>query len=112
MIKVNDQHKRQTDDIKNIKLTDIIDLKFLQRFQDDFAESVGLASVTVDVDGTPITSPVDILDFAWILPIQQNAVINVAPNRIEKVEKKQRALVNRSYMNVMQDLLTLQLQYC
>lgn len=57
MIKVNDQHKRQTDDIKNIKLTDIIDLKFLQRFQDDFAESVGLASVTVDVDGTPITSP-------------------------------------------------------
>jgi ligand-binding sensor protein len=44
-------------DLTNIKLTDIIDIGFLQRFQDDFAESVGLASVTVDTDGNPITNP-------------------------------------------------------
>ena len=27
-------------DLSNIKLTDVIDLKFLQRFQDDFATGV------------------------------------------------------------------------
>ena len=52
-----DQNSEQTDNLKNIKLTDVIDLNFLQRFQDDFAESVGLASITVDVDGNPITRP-------------------------------------------------------
>ncbi|WP_094605728.1 Adaptive-response sensory-kinase SasA [Sporomusa silvacetica DSM 10669] len=57
MVQVYEQDKRQTDDINNIKLTDVIDLNFLQRFQDDFAESVGLASVTVDVNGKPITTP-------------------------------------------------------
>lgn len=44
-------------DLSNIKLTDVIDLKFLQRFQDDFATGVGLASVTVDIDGNPVTNP-------------------------------------------------------
>ena len=48
---------RQSSDIQNIKLADVIDLKFLQRFQDDFAKGVGLASVTVDPDGTPVTNP-------------------------------------------------------
>ncbi|WP_371380155.1 PocR ligand-binding domain-containing protein [Sporomusa aerivorans] len=51
------QDKRQPDDVNMIRLIDVIDLNFLQRFQDDFAESVGLASITVDVDGKPITSP-------------------------------------------------------
>jgi ligand-binding sensor protein len=46
-----------TNDLSNIKLTDVIDLKFLQRFQDDFATGVGLASVTVDIDGNPVTNP-------------------------------------------------------
>ncbi len=41
----------------SIKLTDVIDLDFLQRFQDDFAKGVGLASVTVDIDGNPVTKP-------------------------------------------------------
>lgn len=40
-----------------IKLTDVIDLEFLQKFQDDFAKGVGLASVTVDQVGTPVTKP-------------------------------------------------------
>ena len=44
-------------DLSNIKLTDVIDLNFLQRFQDDFATGVGLASVTVDIDGNPVTNP-------------------------------------------------------
>lgn len=43
--------------LDNIKLTDVIDLDFLQRFQDDFAKGVGLASVTVDPEGRPVTNP-------------------------------------------------------
>lgn len=42
---------------QDIKLTDVIDLDFLQQFQDDFAKGMGLASVTVDVDGNPVTNP-------------------------------------------------------
>lgn len=44
-------------DFSRIKLKDIIDIDFLQKFQDDFAKGIGLASVTVDLDGTPITDP-------------------------------------------------------
>lgn len=43
--------------LSEIKLTDVIDLAFLQQFQDDFAKGVGLASVTVDPEGKPITDP-------------------------------------------------------
>ncbi|AFQ45857.1 PocR ligand-binding domain-containing protein [Desulfosporosinus meridiei] len=44
-------------DLSSITIKDVIDIEFLQRFQDDFAKGVGLASVTVDLDGTPITAP-------------------------------------------------------
>jgi len=44
-------------DISKIKLSDVIDIDFLQKFQDDFATGVGLASVTVDPEGTPVTKP-------------------------------------------------------
>ena len=50
-------NQKGSNDLSNIKLTDVIDLKFLQRFQDDFATGVGLASVTVDIDGNPVTNP-------------------------------------------------------
>jgi|GEM_PF-2605799 len=45
------------DDLSSIKLIDIIDFELLQRFQDNFAEAVGLASITIDPDGNPITKP-------------------------------------------------------
>lgn len=44
-------------DISKVKLTDVIDINFLQKFQDDFAIGVGIASVTVDPAGNPITKP-------------------------------------------------------
>lgn len=44
-------------DLENITLTDVIDMEFLQRFQDDFAKGIGLASVTVDAKGQPVTNP-------------------------------------------------------
>jgi len=49
--------KKTNLDISTIDLRDIIDIEFLQKFQDDFAVGMGLASVTVDTKGTPITKP-------------------------------------------------------
>ncbi|TWH46245.1 PocR ligand-binding domain-containing protein [Sporomusa sp. KB1] len=43
--------------LDTLKLTDVIDIEFLQKFQDDFAKGVGVASVTVDQDGKPVTNP-------------------------------------------------------
>lgn len=43
--------------LDNVKLTDVLDVNFLQKFQDDFAKGMGLASVTVDPDGKPVTDP-------------------------------------------------------
>lgn len=50
-------------DISTIKLEDVIDIGFLQQFQDDFAKGVGLASVTVDPDGHPVTNPSSYIRF-------------------------------------------------
>ncbi len=40
-----------------IQLRDVLDLELLQRFQDNFAESMDIASVTVDMNGDPVTKP-------------------------------------------------------
>ncbi|MCE5285371.1 MAG: PocR ligand-binding domain-containing protein [Pelosinus sp.] len=49
--------KRRVENVQDLKLTDVINLEVLQKFQDDFAKGMGLASVTVDKDGTPVTKP-------------------------------------------------------
>ena len=43
--------------LEEVELKDIIDLNFLQKFQDDFAKSMNIASVTVDKNGIPFTKP-------------------------------------------------------
>ncbi|MCH5138471.1 PocR ligand-binding domain-containing protein [Clostridiaceae bacterium UIB06] len=40
-----------------IELKDIIDIELLQAFQDNFAESMDIASVTVDIYGNAVTKP-------------------------------------------------------
>ena len=47
---------------KKLKLTDLIDIEFLQEFQDFFAKTMGVASITVDEVG-PITKPSSFTDF-------------------------------------------------
>lgn len=42
-------------DINSIQIKDVIDIDLLQRFQDNFAESMNIASITVDINGTPVT---------------------------------------------------------
>lgn len=44
-------------DMNALEIKDIIDIKLLQKFQDDFAFAMNCASVTVDRDGNPVTKP-------------------------------------------------------
>ncbi|PRR81424.1 putative histidine kinase sensor domain protein [Clostridium vincentii] len=53
----NEIEKRSIVNLSNIQLKDVLDLDLLQRFQDNFAESMDIASVTVDINGTPVTKP-------------------------------------------------------
>jgi ligand-binding sensor protein/uncharacterized protein YukE len=50
----------------DIRLRDLIDLKFLQQFQDCFAQAVGVASISVDNDG-PVTEPSCFTEFCMDL---------------------------------------------
>lgn len=44
-------------ELDNIEISDVIDIDTLQRFLDNFAISMNIASVAVDMNGTPITNP-------------------------------------------------------
>jgi two-component system LytT family sensor kinase len=39
----------------NLEIADIVDLRVLQRLQDTFAKAMGVAAVTVDISGRPVT---------------------------------------------------------
>lgn len=43
--------------MKNIRLTDLIDVETLQRLQDSFSGMTGIATVTTDAEGVPVTRP-------------------------------------------------------
>lgn len=49
--------------LENVKIEDVIDIKFLQKIQDGFATAVGLASITVDLDGNHVTKPSKFTEF-------------------------------------------------
>jgi len=46
-----------TSELANIRVEDVIDISILQKFLDNFADSMDIASVAVDIDGNPITKP-------------------------------------------------------
>ncbi len=48
---------RTNDNLANLKLKDVLDIGILQKFQDNFAISMDIASVTVDINGDPVTKP-------------------------------------------------------
>ena len=48
---------------EQIRIQDVFDMEFLQKFQDSFARAVGMTAVTVDADGNPVTHPTDWSDF-------------------------------------------------
>lgn len=41
--------------MEDVKLIDLINIDALQKIQDGFSEYTGMAAITIDVDGTPIT---------------------------------------------------------
>lgn len=47
----------------SIKLKDVFDINFLQKFQDDFSTAVGFSSITVDAEGKPVTKPSNFSEF-------------------------------------------------
>ena len=51
------ENKNKNIAISKLQLKDVIDIDLLQKFQDNFAEGMDLASVTVDMDGNPVTKP-------------------------------------------------------
>lgn len=48
---------------KEIQISDLIEVDILQRIQDAFAEMTGMASITTDVDGKPVTKPSNFTTF-------------------------------------------------
>lgn len=44
-------------DIESLELKDVIDITLLQNFQNNFAQSMGIASTTVDRSGNPVITP-------------------------------------------------------
>ena len=50
-------------DVNSLEIKDVIDIDVLQKFQDNFAESMNIASVTVDINGNPVTKPSSYTDF-------------------------------------------------
>ncbi|WPC44330.1 PocR ligand-binding domain-containing protein [Clostridium sp. JS66] len=50
-------------DLNLIEIKDVIDIELLQKFQDNFAESMDIASITVDINGRPVTRPSFYTDF-------------------------------------------------
>ena len=49
--------------MEDIRLQDLFDMDFLQSFQDNFANSLGIAAITVDLAGNPVTEPSGFTDF-------------------------------------------------
>lgn len=50
-------------DMNLLEIKDVIDIDLLQRFQDNFAESMNIASITVDINGNPVTRPSSFTSF-------------------------------------------------
>ena len=66
MVKTNEDNYVNFD-ISSFKIEDIIDISLLQKFQDSFAKSMNIASVTVDTDGNPVTKPSSYTSFCMNL---------------------------------------------
>ncbi|MDC7240984.1 MAG: PocR ligand-binding domain-containing protein [Spirochaetales bacterium] len=56
-------HKKQTVTAGELKLEDFIDLKQLQKIQDNFSEAMGMACITVNNEGEPVTRESGFTDF-------------------------------------------------
>lgn len=63
MTKEDSTRANQNLDLSQVSVKDLIDIEFLQTFQDNFADSLGIASLTVDINGNPVTQPSNFTKF-------------------------------------------------
>lgn len=57
-------------ELDNISLTEVISVEFLQKFQDAFSKAIGVAGLTTDDNGVPVTQPSNFTDFCMKLSRQ------------------------------------------
>lgn len=57
-----------------INIEELVDLKLLQRLQDTFAQAMGVAAVTVNQDGVPITQASNFCDVCNMIRSTQNGL--------------------------------------
>ena len=93
--------KEQDVKVTELKMEDVFDMDFLQEFQDDFAKSLGMTSVTVDIEGNMVTKPSYFTDFCMKYTRNSQLAVNDAWNVIVKAGRYQLKLVSRQFMNVM-----------
>lgn len=55
------------EDVNDVEIGDIIDLDFLQKIQDNFAKSVGVAAIASDDTGKPVVKESEFTDFCMKL---------------------------------------------
>ncbi|AWK51101.1 histidine kinase [Clostridium beijerinckii] len=71
-------------DIDLLEIKDVIDIKLLQKFQDNFAESMDIASITVDRNGNPVTTPSSYTSFCMDFV----HITNIGDNRCAECHRK------------------------
>lgn len=71
-------------DLNVLEIKDVIDIDLLQRFQDNFAEGMNIASVTVDINGNPVTKPSSYTSFC----IDYTHSTTIGDNRCAESHKK------------------------
>jgi ligand-binding sensor protein len=71
-------------DLEALEISDVIDIKLLQTFQDNFAIGMNIASVTVDRNGTPVTKPSSYTNFC----INLTQSTNTGESRCAQSHKK------------------------
>ncbi|MEN6460707.1 MAG: PocR ligand-binding domain-containing protein, partial [Syntrophomonas sp.] len=64
---MNIDNEQKLAELESVELQDLIDLEFLQKFQDSFSRSIGVASITQDIHGNSVTSPSGFTEFCMQL---------------------------------------------
>ena len=96
----------------SVKLQDIINLEFLQEFQDNFAQSLGVASITVDIAGNPVTQPSNFTDFCMKYTRGSKEGLGAAWIATVSAGKNRRKPGNLPYTSAMPDWLISPLPLC
>ncbi len=91
---------------KELKLTDLIDKEILQKVQDGFSDMSGMAAITTETNGRPVTTGSHFSDFC--MKYTRGSALGCA--RCEQCDSQRWSAVNLSFISAMRDLWILQRQ--